>query len=108
MQERLSKVSNDLEASRAEAEQLKSLTLVGDQSQQDLHARLSTQAAELRGCQLQVQQLHEELTQRLELYEEVKLQAVDLQAALRKLDGDRDRVQVRNWGWFVCFLGSGS
>lgn len=100
LQERLGRASNDLEATKAEVEQLKSLTLVGDQSQQDLHARLSTQAAELRACQLKVQQLQEELTQRLDLYEEARLQSVDLQAAIRKLDGDLDRVQVRTFSQY--------
>ena len=94
MQDRLAKLNSELEGARAEVEQLKSLAFVGDQSQQELHARLSSQAVELRACQLKVQMQHEELTQRLQLYEDAKRENSDLQSVMRQLDVARDRLQV--------------
>lgn len=94
LQEQLAKVKNELAGVRSDSEQLKSLALAGDRSQSDLEARLTAQASEIRAGQLKVQQLHEDLQQRLELYEEAKMQHADALGTIRQLDGERDKLQA--------------
>jgi centrosomal protein CEP135 len=93
VQDQLSKAKNDLADARADAEQLQSLAVAGDRSQSDLAARITTQAAEVRAGQLKAQQLQEDLQQRLELYEEARMQHTNAQAVIRQLDSERDKLQ---------------
>jgi chromosome segregation ATPase len=94
LQEQLSKVKNELASVRSDSEQLKSLAMAGDRSQGELEGRLTSQAAELRACQMKVQQLQADLQQRLELYEEAKMQRSDALSTIRQLDGERDKMQA--------------
>jgi chromosome segregation ATPase len=94
LQEQLAKVQNELASVRSDTEQLKSLAVAGDRSQSDLESRLTTQAAELRAAQLKVQQLQDDLQQRLELHEEAHMMHADAQATIRQLDSERDKLQA--------------
>ena len=87
-------MKNELASVRADAEQLKSLAMAGDRSQGELVTRFTSQAGELRAAQLKAQQLQDDLQQRLELYEEAKLQHSDAMATVRHLDSERDKVQA--------------
>jgi chromosome segregation ATPase len=93
LQDQLGKVKNELADARADAEQLQSLAAAGDRSQSDLAARVTAQAAEVRAGHLKVQQLQEDLQQRLELYEEARMAHTNAQAVIRHLDGERDKLQ---------------
>jgi chromosome segregation ATPase len=47
----------------------------------------------VRAGHLKVQQLQEDLQQRLELYEEARMAHTNAQAVIRQLDGERDKLQ---------------